>query len=318
VDNLAKTDIKLNNPQPTPSRQNLLKTVKSQFNSAKSRIDTMPTGAVKSSHLRNYDNLYQLVMGKDGLAGILANLDLQISYLNGDETNASVDSELSMVMYDNYELFRYQPNLLKGSNFYSETKTLMVSRLDGPTAEIASSLVDKAIAGEKGLKGIAYFDARGITDAHSPGSFGYYDKSIRNAAELVRVSGIKTVLDNDEQLFTVGQCPQTILYCGWYSLKKYIPSFEFEDGAVGYHIASWEAIDIHDANSTQWVPAMLKAGITATFGAVAEPYLHSFPEPDKFFSELLIGSCLAEAYYKTKPFNSWQLILIGDPLYKPF
>jgi hypothetical protein len=52
--------------------------------------------------------------------------------------------------------------------------------------------------------------------------------------------------------------------------------------------------------------------------AVSEPYLHSFPEPRAFFAELYQGHCLVEAYYHTKPFNSWQLLLIGDPLYKPF
>jgi uncharacterized protein (TIGR03790 family) len=63
---------------------------------------------------------------------------------------------------------------------------------------------------------------------------------------------------------------------------------------------------------------MLRAGITATFGAVGEPYLHSFPEPKAFFLELFNGRCLVEAYYRTKPFNSWQMVLIGDPLYRPF
>jgi len=63
---------------------------------------------------------------------------------------------------------------------------------------------------------------------------------------------------------------------------------------------------------------MLRDGITATLGAVSEPYLHSFPESRAFFAELYQGHCLVEAYYHTKPFNSWQLLLIGDPLYKPF
>jgi uncharacterized protein (TIGR03790 family) len=63
---------------------------------------------------------------------------------------------------------------------------------------------------------------------------------------------------------------------------------------------------------------MLRDGITATLGAVAEPYLHSFVEPKVFFLELYKGKCLVEAYYRTKPFNSWQLVLIGDPLYRPF
>ena len=63
---------------------------------------------------------------------------------------------------------------------------------------------------------------------------------------------------------------------------------------------------------------MIKDGINATFGAVSEPYLHAIPNPRAFFPELMRGLCLVEAYYRTKPFNSWQLVLIGDPLYKPF
>jgi uncharacterized protein (TIGR03790 family) len=124
--------------------------------------------------------------------------------------------------------------------------------------------------------------------------------------------------ETTEKLFSEGQCPRTALYCGWYSLQKYINAFDFVDGAVGYHIASWEAVHLRDPNSLEWCPAMLKRGITATIGSVAEPYLHAFPEPKDFFSELLSGDCLVEAYYKTLPFNSWQMLLIGDPLYRPF
>jgi hypothetical protein len=51
---------------------------------------------------------------------------------------------------------------------------------------------------------------------------------------------------------------------------------------------------------------------------VTEPYLRTFPEPKAFFSELFSGRCLVEAFYRTKPFNSWQMVLLGDPLYRPF
>jgi len=124
--------------------------------------------------------------------------------------------------------------------------------------------------------------------------------------------------ERTEKLFEPHSCPRTVIYCGWYSLQKYIDAFDFVDGAIGYHISSLEAIDLRDPNSSQWCPAMLRKGITATLGAVAEPYLHSFPEPREFFLELLDGCCLVEAYYHTQPFNSWQLVLIGDPLYTPF
>jgi len=248
----------------------------------------------------------------------LTRLQLEIDYINGNETNASVDSELSMVMCGPYELYRWQPNMLKANAPGLGFGTLMVGRLDGPGYEIVKGLIDKAIAAEKtGLKGIAYIDSRGI--AKKSGLYGYFDQSLRDLAVFTILrTELPVQQERTAELFTPGSCPQTAIYCGWYSLKKYIDAFEFVDGAVGYHISSFEAFDIRDPNSSQWCPAMLTDGITATLGAVAEPYLHSFPEPKAFFLELYEGKCLVEAYYRTIPFNSWQLVLIGDPLYRPF
>lgn len=247
----------------------------------------------------------------------LAVLKYQIDRITGKETNAAVDSELSMVLYESYELYRWQPNMLKNDAMGLGFRTLMVSRLDGPSEQIATGLVDKALAAEKtGLKGFAYIDSRGIARGSL---YGHYDQSLRNLAAFTKAHTELTVREERApQLFAPDTCPQTAIYCGWYSLKKYIDAFDFVDGAVGYHIASFEAVSLRDPNSTEWCPAMLRDGITATLGPVSEPYLHSFPEPRVFFPKLYEGNCLVEAYYQTKPFNSWQLLLIGDPLYRPF
>jgi uncharacterized protein (TIGR03790 family) len=193
----------------------------------------------------------------------------------------------------------------------------MISRLDGPTYEIAQGLVDKAIAAEtQGLAGTAYFDSRGLLDKDG---YGYYDRSLRALAFLTQLRTALPVKEEHTQaLFQPGDCPKTALYCGWYSLTKYIDAFEFVPGAVGYHIASLEAVSLRDPNSGQWCPNLLANGITATLGAVGEPYLAAFPEPKRFFAELFDGRCLVEAFYRTKAFNSWQMVLIGDPLYTPF
>jgi uncharacterized protein (TIGR03790 family) len=196
----------------------------------------------------------------------------------------------------------------------------MVCRLDGPSPQIVKGLIDKAISAEKmGLSGIAYIDSRGLANDNKRYSFGWFDQSLRDLAELLRSRSKMDVKEEQTaKLFEDGTCPRTAIYCGWYSLKKYVDAFDFVDGAIGYHISSLEAVDLRDGDSDQWCPAMLTDGVTATFGAVAEPYLHSFPEPKAFFREFLNGLCLVESYYRTKPFNSWQLVLIGDPLYKPF
>jgi len=264
--------------------------------------------------------VYAKLENMAGLAGAAKMLITDIDCIKGAETSASVDSELSMLMFDDYKLHRWRDNELKRRVLWIGTKTLMVSRLDGPDSEIAMRLIDKALAAEKnGLKGNACFDKRYGATPDAGSQYGQYDRSIQLAAELTgRRTSLNVVMEKTSALFAPGDCPDTALYCGWYSLKKYVDAFEFVDGAVGFHIASFEAIDLRDGESSQWCPAMLVDGITATLGPVAEPYLGAFPMPDEFFAELIRGRCLVEAWYRTKPYNSWQMLLIGDPLYTPF
>ena len=247
----------------------------------------------------------------------IKDLELDLDRLTGKETNASVDSELSLVLFGDYELYRWQPNHYKDDAPDAVFRVLMVSRLDGPSPQIAQALVDKALGAEKaGLHGTIYIDSRGIRDNSE---YGRYDQSLRDLASWAQThTSLPVKLDDAPTLFAPGTCPSAALYCGWYSLRRYVDAFEFVEGAVGFHIASFEAAGLRDPNSSEWCPAMLRHGITATLGPVDEPYLSAFPPPLEFFKELLEGRCLAEAFYRTNPFNSWQLVLIGDPLYRPF
>jgi len=265
-------------------------------------------------------NFYAAVEAHGGLTGVISNLKADIGRCRGAQTAASVDSELSMVLFGDYDLYRWQKNELQNMPLWLPSETLMVSRLDGPSVKIVSGLIDKAIEAEKtGLSGKAYIDARGlnITGQPAPYSYEFFDKSLHLLAAMFKNrTSMNVVVENTASLFAPGSCPKTAIYCGWYSVRTYIDAFDFIPGAVGFHIASFEAMDLRNPASSYWCPAMLSHGITATLGAVDEPYLQSFPEPDKFFAELLDSKCLVEAYYRTKPFNSWQLVLIGDPLYR--
>jgi uncharacterized protein (TIGR03790 family) len=305
--------IKVEGREQLKGQEAKLKELKELAEKEKNKIEQLKKNVPAS-------NKQGLAQQKKRINAKLAQLQSEIDRIIGKETGASVDSELSMVLFDNYELYRWQPNILKNNSLGLSLNTLMVCRLDGPDEGIVKGLVDKALRAEKtGLTGIAYVDSRGIARDRKRYSPGYFDQSLRDLATFTRLrTKIAVKEERTEKLFAAGACPRTAIYCGWYSLKKYIDAFDFVDGAIGYHISSWEAVDLRDPNSSQWCPAMLKDGITATLGAVAEPYLHSFPEPRAFFLELFNGRCLVEAYYHTKPFNSWQLVLIGDPLYRPF
>ncbi len=301
--------IKVGRRGPLKDQQDKLTQLRKLAEQEKNRIEQLKRNGVSDTSKKVKDIKHRLTQ-----------LQSEIGYIAGKETNASVDSELSMILFGNYELYRWQLNRLKDNPLGLYSNTLMVSRLDGPSFEIAKGLIDKAITAEKtGLRGVVYIDSRGMIDDKNPYSFGHFDQLLRDLAVFTRVRTRMTVKEErTEKLFEPNSCPQTAIYCGWYSLRNYVDAFDFVDGAIGYHISSWEAVDLRDPNSRQWCPAMLEDGVTATLGAVAEPYLHSFPDPKEFFLQLFDGRCLVEAYYYANPVNSWQMVLIGDPLYRPF
>ncbi len=104
----------------------------------------------------------------------LGRVKAEIDWISGRETDASVDNELSMVLFSPYELYSWQPNKLNRHSGHTEDLilTVMVSRLDGPSPQIARGLVDKAISAEKtGLHGFAYIDSRGIPNDKQPRLF---------------------------------------------------------------------------------------------------------------------------------------------------
>jgi uncharacterized protein (TIGR03790 family) len=126
------------------------------------------------------------------------------------------------------------------------------------------------------------------------------------------------IVDDRDDLFGPGEAVDAAFYCGWYSLGKYVDGFTWARGAVGYHVASSECTTLKKPGSTVWCKKMLEKGVAATVGPVAEPYLQAFPAPEVFFGCLLEGGSLIECYTISNPFWSWQMVLIGDPLYRPF
>ncbi|HOO47778.1 MAG TPA: TIGR03790 family protein [Deltaproteobacteria bacterium] len=248
------------------------------------------------------------------------------------DRSASVDSDLALVLSVPYPVEGWvaNPRYIRGSRDEpfsaqgSQETVLMVSRLDAPDAGIVRRIIDDSLLAERNtLRGRAYFDARWPKPDTAVGpdsAYRYYDQSIHTAAERVLTkTSMPMVVDYDEGLFNAADCPEAALYCGWYSLSAYMDAFEWVPGAVGYHIASGECVSLKDQQSRAWCPMMLKDGITATLGPVAEPYIQAFPLPDIFFSFLTSGRfTLVESYFMSLPYLSWKMVLIGDPLYRPF
>jgi uncharacterized protein (TIGR03790 family) len=256
-------------------------------------------------------------------------LNRRRGYLSHAESQAAVDSELMLLWWDKYELRRWQMNF----NYFQvpakakegKPPTLLTARLDGPSVAIVKRMIDDAVVAEKtGLKGKVYVDARGIRfdpkGSDTGTGYGGYDESMREMAALLKGPGkMDVVLDDKSDLFPPSSCPESALYCGWYSLANFIDSNKFVQGAVAWHLASSEAVSLRQPDAKYWCKNLLEKGACATLGPVAEPYTVGFPKPAEFFGFLATGKyTLAECYDKTVLFASWMGTLVGDPLYNPF
>ena len=236
------------------------------------------------------------------------------------QTGASLDSELAL-LGAHYSLKGgvNNPSYETERRFRdSAPAALSVCRIDAPDAKTIGRMIDDPAAVEKqGLWGWVMVDSGGKYPAGDVWMREVASLAQRAWQPLFHESSAKTL----PHAFPV--MPRTAVYFGWYANPANGPfshqapaSFRFERGAIAFHLHSYSATSL-DAPTT-WVAALLQRGASVTAGNVSEPTLFSSLRPDIFYNRLLRGYTVAEAALMATPVISWQGIVLGDPLYRPF
>lgn len=233
--------------------------------------------------------------------------------------DAAVDSELAMfgveglpvkgVMDNRY--FRNEKSITEANLPF----LLLTSRIDAASMATAERMIHDAVDTEAaGLWGRAYVD---IANKYPEG-----DKWLQGiVAENLRV-GIPTVVDRfNDTLPKNYPMTEAALYYGWYDANVsgpfLNPKFRFRRGAVAMHLHSFSAAQLGNP-SRNWSAPLLDRGAAVTIGNVYEPYLQLTHQFDILHQRLLAGHTWVEAAWMAMPVASWQGIVLGDPLYRPF
>lgn len=254
--------------------------------------------------------------------------------LSGDsDSDVAFDSELAAVLRienGNRQTRLPNPLYINGANPYGITdprllKMIFVVRLDGPDLKTITRMVEDAIAAEQsGFQGPVFGDSQGsevITGS------GIGDASIRQAIDVLSGAGFQATLDLRPETWTqpangIGnQAAGAAFYVGWYRLRDFQNIFGAKGlarGSIAWHIASSEAVDLWNRDERGWCVNLLRHGAAVTLGPVREPYLQAFPHGDIFLERLLSGESVAEGYWLSLPNISWAIVILGDPLYRPF
>jgi uncharacterized protein (TIGR03790 family) len=204
----------------------------------------------------------------------------------------------------------------------------VVARIDGADADAAIDLVARTeaaqqLADDGLLDGTVYVDGRYGDDPPAtdfPGSYESGEWDMWGTRALFEADGrYPVVWDGNEAEFGEAPapetCPEALYYAGWYSFYNYNDAFAWQPGAIGMHLDSCSACNLREGT---WTAMALQRGITATGGAVDEPYVAGMPSYDQLFRYLLQGATFGEAAYESTQMSLWMVVFVGDPLYRPY
>lgn len=230
---------------------------------------------------------------------------------------ASVDSELSLmtVLLPSFSMVLNPIFGNRNPPASDLNRVIKVARLDGPSVSDAMALVDHAIEAEKrGLRGRAYLDLAGP----------WQDGTDMLEATGVQIEALGFDIERHDEkgtFPTFSRFDAPALYFGWYANDVNGPflvdDFRFPPGAIALHIHSFSARTVR-SKTRAWVGPLVSRGATVTFGNVYEPLLGASHRPNLVFEWLAAGGTVGDAAAYANPALSWQGVLIGDPLYRPF
>jgi uncharacterized protein (TIGR03790 family) len=232
---------------------------------------------------------------------------------------ASVDGDLALIRIGEYDI----DGVVDNTNYYFnkdaeislEHKVVLVTRLDGPTKDIAKGLVEKAIIAETlGAEGQSFLDTRGIT---ADNGYGQRDKIMKKVGDVWTANEIPYYHDDEGKVVDLST-RQILHYYGWYAgTQKPKGDVKFRTGGVDIHLHSFSGATVRTTKKN-WVGKLLSWNATCAYGTCYEPYTVGFPYEQIFWDRLCKGYTFAEAGQMANQLLSWQAVFCGDPLYRPY
>jgi uncharacterized protein (TIGR03790 family) len=245
--------------------------------------------------------------------------------------HASVDSEL-VLLYAKRKGAKFRRAGTAANPFYMKRDApfrhslfpiYLVTRLAAYDLADVQAMIDRSLAARN--RGKFIFDLTNSADTAG-------NNWLRTAALLL--AGDRVLLDETTKV-VYGQ-RDVIGYASWgsndSSRKRRMLNFQWLPGALAteyvstnartlkrppsnWTFTSWQDREHWFGGSPQGLSAdLIHEGATGVSGNVYEPYLEGCARPDYLMPAYYQGRNLAESFYISLPYLSWQSVVFGDPL----
>lgn len=265
------------------------------------------------------------IMGSGGLEGDMASVDSELCLLHWFMYFG--DYRLKGAIRNPY----FAGNRLPSQYIHFNRRDFdiyLVTRLTAYTVDETKSIIRKSLKTRPG--GAFVVDDK-------PSNRTLARKWMQETMERMGQLGTDVIFDATSNYIT--GVKDIMGYCSWGSndgnCKGRFLEFKWREGAItttfvssnartfqeppeDWQIGKWENNDIYAGTSQDLIGDLIRDGATGSVGYVYEPYLYACARPHILFSAYVSGFNLAESYYMSLPFLSWQAVVVGDPLCSPF
>jgi uncharacterized protein (TIGR03790 family) len=270
------------------------------------------------------------VRGSEGLDGSVASVDSELTLLYRKLLGVPIPPAGKVP--NPYYLGDKPPS--EAQRFEHRTHDIyLVTRLDGFTVDDVIKLIDKGAAPQR--DGVFVLDQREVLVGNRVG-----DSWLNAAAERLTAAGLGSrVLLEQSKAPATSNAP-ALGYYSWGSndasvaTRKIDVSFvpgalagmfvstdarTFREPPAGWNIGKWgQQTGYYEGSPQSLIGDLIRAGVTGVAGHVAEPYLDGTSRPQILFPSYVGGFNVAESFYLSIPYLSWQNLIVGDPLCAPF
>ena len=270
------------------------------------------------------------VRGTDGLEGSTASVDSELTLLYRRLLGIPIPPTGRVP--NPYYLGTRLPS--EAQRFAHRTHDIyLVTRLDGFTVDDVVKLIDRGAAPQN--EGVFVLDQRAVLIGNRVG-----DEWLSSAADRLATDGLAARVQLERSTSPAAAANSALGYYSWGSNDVSVSSrrvgVTFAPGALAgmfvstdartfkeppaeWNIGKWgEKKGYFEGSPQSLTGDLIRAGVTGVSGHVAEPFLDGSARPQILFPAYVAGFNLAESFYLSIPYLSWQNIVIGDPLCAPF
>ncbi len=197
--------------------------------------------------------------------------------------------------------------------------SLIVSRIDGPNLQFAKDIVDRGVELNQQVfaNGTFYIDP--YSDRATTGAEDYTDLLLDfkdNLLPTLNLSQWGTTFMDPYIDPAIPFVENDSFVWSWFTDRARESFFQLSNARrIFFYNADYDgAFEVRSDIGKRWAYLSLNAGYVATAGAMSDPTIAGFLDPNSFFYSLLRGASIGEAFYFSVPHLDWTISLFGDPL----